>query len=142
MLVPLLLPAGLGVIAYCLLQAYKGMRRSSVVVRKSRGLYWTDGIINGHTLTFLVDTGATDIVLNQEAIELLKPIPHGTDTLSSANGRLEVQWTVVEEIHIGPLVGRDICAVMVPGAVHNLLGLSFLEKTRFHYRDGNLVLEQ
>src|SRR5690606_35085790 len=70
--------------------------RIEVALQRNRqGHYLTRGEINGQPQTFLLDTGATDIVIPGEIARELQLRPLGKDYAMTANGMIEVQRTLL-----------------------------------------------
>ncbi|ODA66799.1 hypothetical protein A7A08_02096 [Methyloligella halotolerans] len=110
------------------------------------GHYSTDAVVNGHILPFLVDTGASLVVLTYEDAQRSGLFPNSLDfsgKVMTANGVAAVAPIRLSRVRVGGILLRDIPAVVSePGALHaNLLGMSFLRKLkRFQIENGQLVL--
>ena len=113
------------------------------------GQYQTDIEVEGRHVPAMVDTGASWVSLSSEAAAALGFRPAPSDfrlTMNTANGRTQVAPIVIEEMRVGPIVGRKIKAVvLLPGALTmpTLLGMSFLQNlSGFAIDNGRLVLKQ
>lgn len=111
------------------------------------GHFNTDAEVNGRSVHFMVDTGATMVALSYEDAEsagiYLKPsdFTHG---VSTANGTARVAPVVIDRISIGDITVRNVqAAVSEPGRLTtSLLGMTFLSRLeRFDMRNGTLLLE-
>ena len=104
----------------------------TVTIEKSRGGHFeVDGSVNGKGVSFLIDTGASDIVLTMQAAEaigftrselaFIKPV-------STANGIAMSAQVRLDEIVIGGIARRNVPAsVAEDGRLdQNLLGMTFL----------------
>ena len=101
--------------------------------------------VNGASIPFIVDTGATDIVLSARAAEAA-----GIDTANlaylgqaqTANGLVRTADVRLDEVRLGPLVDRDLRAVVNEGDLGlSLLGMGYLELfERIEIEGGTLVL--
>jgi aspartyl protease family protein len=125
-----------------------GPRRLNIS-RDARGHFATDGRIDGQRITFMVDTGASLVALNESSAARfgLRPIPgQYTSKVATANGTVKGARAQIAMIDLGGgLVVRDVDAMVLPDEAlsENLLGLSFLSKLkRFEYARGQMVLEQ
>jgi aspartyl protease family protein len=125
-----------------------GFRRLSIP-RDRRGHFATDGRIDGQRITFMVDTGASMVALNESSAARfgLRPTPgQYTSRVATANGTVKAARTQIAMIDLGGgLIVRDVDAMVLPdeSLSENLLGLSFLSKLkRFEYANGQMVLEQ
>jgi aspartyl protease family protein len=107
-----------------------------------------EGFVNDRTVRFLVDTGATMVVLNEATARRLGFRPSRSDFTHisrTANGAVPVAPIRIGEIRIAGITVRDVQAVIIPGDAldGNLLGMSFLKRLRkFEFQGDNLVLTQ
>ncbi len=99
----------------------------------SRGHYVVKGMADGVSLEFLIDSGATNIVLTKSAARQLNTGPLRFDvTTSTANGLVQNA-----EIRIGTLTVGSHTATGVPALVNggelqeSLLGMTWLRQFRF-----------
>lgn len=105
----------------------------------TRGHYQTLGQINGGTVQFLVDTGATTIAMSstrarQLGISYLNGQRGYTQT---ANGRAEAYRITLDTVRVGDITLHQVDAVVLEGdnLPVVLLGMSFLSRTEMK-RDG------
>lgn len=117
-------------------------KASAILNADGRGQFFTTGTINGTTVNFVVDTGATSVAIStQEADRLGVNYRNGTrSAVSTANGSTGAYRVVFNNIRVG-----GISLNMVPGTVIEggglpiaLLGMSFLNQTSMH-RDGTTM---
>jgi aspartyl protease family protein len=108
------------------------------------GHYVAEGEINGRSVTFLLDTGATWVALPLALGRELGLKRGAALTLQTANGPAVGYQTRLERVRLGPLELHDVAAVMSDGldADAVLLGMSFLKRVEFTQRDGKLILRQ
>lgn len=118
-----------------------------VVLRKAaNGHFAAAASAEGKPLDFLVDTGATVVVLTSEtAIRLgFRPRPADyTATMQTANGSIGAMPVVLKELRVSQIALRDVKAVITPpGALTvNLLGMSFLSRLRkFEFAGNEMIL--
>ncbi|MFD0986811.1 retropepsin-like aspartic protease family protein [Methyloligella solikamskensis] len=110
------------------------------------GHYSTDAVVNGHILPFMVDTGATLVVLTYEDAQRSGLFPNTLNfsgKVQTANGIAQVAPVRLSRVRVGGILLRDIPAVVAERGVlaQNLLGMSFLSKLkRFEIENGQLVL--
>jgi aspartyl protease family protein len=116
------------------------------VARARDGDFTVQVEVNGATVNMLVDTGASSVVLTQEAakaanlpLDLLKyDVP-----IETASGRTRAAAVVVDRIAVGGIVERRVPAlVSAPGDLKtSLLGMSFLNRlASFEVSGGRLTL--
>ncbi|MGH6682979.1 MAG: TIGR02281 family clan AA aspartic protease [Pseudolabrys sp.] len=112
------------------------------------GHFHADARIDGRHLDFLVDTGASMVVLRETDASMvgIHMMPREyTATVSTANGRIKAAPTKLERIEIGDITIFDVPALVLPDEAlsQNLLGVAFLSRLRrYEVADGRLVLEQ
>ena len=122
--------------------------RSLNIPPDARGHFQTDGRIEGQRISFMIDTGASLVALNEKSAARFGLRPSRSDynaIVSTANGTIKAARTRLAMIDLGGLVVRDVDALVLPDEAlsENLLGLSFLSKLkRFEYANGKMVLEQ
>lgn len=106
----------------------EGSARPTLVLKPNhQGHYLLNGQINGTEATFLIDTGASDVVIPSELAAQAGLQGRGRFLARTANGTIEVSRTVIDRLELGPLVLRDVTATINPhmeGEV--LLGMSAL----------------
>jgi len=118
----------------------------SVELRRNGNNFTTQAQINDATARFIVDTGASTVVLtNQTASkaglnveELDFSIP-----VSTANGRAMAARARIDTLAIGPIERRDVIVlVAMPGVLfENLLGMNFLDTlSGYDVRQDRLIL--
>ena len=92
------------------------------------GHFWVKAKLNGETLDFLVDSGATITSISTAAAERagISPGPF-PGMVQTANGEIVVQRGRAERIELGPIERRDL-AVHISEAFGptNVLGMNFL----------------
>ena len=105
---------------------------NTITLHKQRGQFWTPGTLNGGHTSFLVDTGASLVALTPDAARAagLDPANLALDIeVSTANGVTLAARVTLETLTVGPIVARDVEALVIPeGLSHNLLGMSFLSR--------------
>jgi aspartyl protease family protein len=122
--------------------------RTVVVPRDARGQFQVDARVDGHRLSFMVDTGASVIALTATDAARLGIHPARNDfveEVKTANGTVRAAPATLDSVEVGDLAVRDVAALVLSDAAlsENLLGLSFLSRLRrFEYSGGKLVLEQ
>ena len=110
----------------------------------ARGHFFTPGTVNGTTMRFLVDTGASTVSLGaadamRAGIDLRKAQPGLSNT---ANGVTRVWVVRLSEVKVGAIVLHDVEATVLQ---HNLpvalLGMSFLKRLDMQ-RNGEIMTLQ
>jgi aspartyl protease family protein len=113
------------------------------VWRNTSGMYTTVGSINGLPVSFLLDTGATQVVMNASQARRLGVDFHVTGTpsaVTTASG-VEPAWMVMlDSVKVGELEVRNVPAVVMEGTqpALTLLGMSYLGRMSIT-NDGHLM---
>jgi aspartyl protease family protein len=123
-------------------------RRSVIIPRDHRGHFQVQARIDGRSVGFMVDTGASVIALTESDARRLGIHPVKNDykvPVQTANGTVRAAAVTLNSVDVGGLVVRNVQALVAPDNAlkENLLGLSYLTKLkRFEYANNKLVLEQ
>jgi len=116
-----------------------------VLRRNAQGHYVASGSINGHPVTFLVDTGATDVAISQRLADRLGLERKGGAFSRTANGVVAVWQTTLDRVKLGVIEQRNVRASILPDFKpwdQVLLGMSFLKHLELVQKDGTLLLRQ
>ncbi len=109
-----------------------GSVREEIIAGGSNGHFITDVYINGEPIKFLVDTGATHIVLNSDdagRIGLSGNRLRFNTAFRSANGTTYAAPVTLRDVRLGQLQLHDLDAYVNQGALDiSLLGMSFLRQ--------------
>lgn len=118
-------------------------REEVVLERNAQGHYVASGAINGVPVTFLIDTGATDVAVPEALADRLRLAREGGGISQTANGAVAVWQTRLQQVRLGSIELDDVRASIVPSMGARdpvLLGMSFLRRLDFAQRDDRLVL--
>lgn len=118
--------------------------REVVLQRNRQGHYVVSGTINGIPVTFLLDTGATDVAI-PEAIARQAGLESGyAGRAYTANGAVTVFTTTVSELRFGNITLHDVRASITPSMQADtiLLGMSALQHVEFTQSGSTLTLRQ
>jgi aspartyl protease family protein len=122
--------------------------RSLTLDSDRQGHFKVEARVEGRFIDFLVDTGASVVVLREsDAARVgIRPMPRDyTALISTANGKIKAAPTKLDRIEVGGITVFDVPALVLPDESlgQNLLGTSFLSRLkRYEYADGRMVLEQ
>ncbi|WP_420002617.1 retropepsin-like aspartic protease family protein [Arenibacterium sp. LLYu02] len=115
------------------------------VPRARDGHYYLRLEVNGTPITFLVDTGASEIVLTQNDAKRL-----GIDTASlnyfgramTANGEVRTAHVKLETVTLDSIVDQNVAAWVNEGTLDDsLLGMSYLQRfASFEIHNSELIL--
>lgn len=110
------------------------------------GHYWVDGTINGAPARFLVDSGATITAISEKtaqaaSVELDKQ--RAPLILETANGQVEAQRGIAEQLKIGSISMQDMPVVVSGAFGHvNVIGMNALSRLKsWRVENREMVLE-
>jgi len=112
--------------------------------RNRYGHYVTSGEINGREVTFLLDTGATDVSI-PAGLEKQLALQRGRAVYySTANGRITAYQTSLNNMRIGDIELHNVRASINPHSRDDaiLLGMSALKQLEFTQRGDTLTIRQ
>lgn len=124
-------------------QTVQSTAAGDVVLERNRGgHYVASGEINGVPVTFLLDTGATDVALPSELARRLGLKRGAEVTMITANGQARGYRTRLDSVRLGAIMLHDVAATFSDGIEDNtvLLGMSFLKRLEFSQQNGRLIL--
>ena len=118
-----------------------------IVNRRLGGEFVIPAKVNDLPVAFLFDTGASAVVLRAQDAAKVGVDSAGLDfdvSVVTANGAAMAAQTRLDKISVGPIVMRDVRALVArPGALsESLLGMSFLDRLQgYSVERGRLVLK-
>lgn len=115
------------------------------VPREPDGHYYLTLDINDTPVRFVIDTGATDMVLTKEDAEAVGIDLENTNflgTAQTANGSVKVASVYLDSVRIGQFTDREVRASVNDGEMKtSLLGMNYLHRfDRIEISGGQLVL--
>ena len=121
------------------------VRNELALPRGPGGHYFLTAKVNGVDMTFLVDTGATDVALGAEHAKKLRLQLRDNDYTKryrTANGIVRGAPVALRQVQAGRLRLRDVEASVLEGPLDMpLLGMSFLNRLKgYEVRGDQLVL--
>jgi len=117
------------------------------IPRSFDGHYYLTLDINGQSTDFIIDTGATDIVLNRADAAAAGLDPDGLNFLgraATANGEVRTAPVRLDTVAIGPHEDTNVPAVVNDGALdQSLLGMGYLQRWgRIEIEGGEMTLSR
>lgn len=111
------------------------------------GHYYLTLEVNGTPIRFVVDTGASGMVLTRRAAEEAGLDPSGLafyDTANTANGTVRTAPVTLESVSIGPFLDRNVKAYVNDGEMFgSLLGMDYIDRfDRLEISGGRMTLER
>lgn len=106
--------------------------------------YVATGSINGVEAVFLLDTGATDVVVPKELAEEIGLHFGVRGYAQTANGTVDIWSTSLDRVELGSIQLHNIRASINPAMYGNevLLGMSALRHLEITQKDNQLTLRQ
>jgi aspartyl protease family protein len=106
--------------------------REIVIARKPDGHFYADATVNGRSVRFLIDTGATAVALtSRDARQIGLPFSPSEFTVigKGASGEVRGKPVTIDRIALGPIEAARIPgAIVAEGLDVSLLGQSFLSR--------------
>lgn len=122
-----------------------GANARAVLIADGQGHFQTSGIINGRSVRFLVDTGASLVSMSlTEAKRLELDMEHAERGISNtANGTVTTYRLRLNSVKVGDITLNNVEASVLPGDMpFVLLGMSFLNRTRMERSGDTMTLTQ
>ena len=119
--------------------------QAEVVLKQNRqGHYVTQGTINEASVTFLLDTGATQVSIPAHIADELQLASFGRYPVQTANGTVTVYKTKIDQLSIGNIFLYNVAAHINPAMKSDeiLLGMSALKKVEFSQTGKQLTLRE
>jgi len=119
--------------------------KAEVVLAQNRqGHYVARGTINEMSVTFLLDTGATQVSIPAHIADKLNLSSKGNYRVQTANGSVTVYKTTLDQLSIGNILLYNVAAHINPAmqADEILLGMSALKQLDFHQTGKQLILRE
>ncbi|MDM3871995.1 TIGR02281 family clan AA aspartic protease [Porticoccus sp. W117] len=112
--------------------------------RNRWGHYVANGTINGKTVTYLLDTGATDVSIPGHLEKKLGLSRGRSFNASTANGIIQVYGTTLDTFTLGGIEMRNVRASINPHMKANeiLLGMSVLQHLELVQKGDSLTIRQ
>jgi len=125
--------------------ALSAQGKAEVYLKQNRyGHYVARGEINEHPVTFLLDTGATEVSIPAGVAQQLNLPSFGSYPVQTANGSVKVYQTKIELLSIGNIFLYNVRAHINPAMQGDeiLLGMSALKRVEFLQTGKQLILRE
>lgn len=114
-----------------------------VIARSNDGHFYTNVLINGVSIRFMIDTGASDLALTKKAARALNFNLSNlkyTITYSTANGTNTAAPVLLKTVQIGPKIFKEVKGHIGSGELDvSLLGMSLIERFKSFKIDNDLL---
>jgi aspartyl protease family protein len=117
--------------------------KAEVILNQNRqGHYVAQGTIDGSSVTFLLDTGATQVSIPAHIAEGLGLVAQGSYRVQTANGSVTVYKTEIGQLSLGNIFLYNVAAHINPAMKSDeiLLGMSALKRVDFQQTGKQLIL--
>lgn len=116
-----------------------------ILKQASDGHYYLTARVNDAAVRFVVDTGATDIVLTEADAQRAGIDTNGLSYLgraTTANGEVRTAYVRLAEFRLGDHIDRNVGAVVNEGEMQqSLLGMGYLQRWgRIEISQGEMIL--
>jgi len=119
--------------------------QAEVILNQNRqGHYVARGTINDSSVTFLLDTGATQVSIPAHIAQQLDLVALGNYRVQTANGSITVYKTEIAQLSLGNIFLYNVAAHINPAMKSDeiLLGMSALKQVDFHQTGKQLILRE
>jgi clan AA aspartic protease (TIGR02281 family) len=115
-----------------------------VIKQASNGHYFLEAEINSHAVTFIVDTGATTVVLPRAVARAASLFCDEEMVASTANGLAKGCTTIITELKLGKgsLVLKNVHAAIAPNLSQPLLGMNVLQAFDIQQKGGEMEISE
>src|SRR5690606_34764527 len=115
--------------------------REILLQANRHGHYTLTGKINGMIVPFLIDTGATEVVIPGHLAKDLGLVEGRKHSVNTANGIISVYSTKINTLDLGPIHLRNVRASINPHMNGDiLLGMSALSSLDMSQSNNQMVL--
>lgn len=124
--------------------AINGLNKEVTLQRNAYGHYVSNGTINNQAVTFLLDTGATEIAIPEHLANRIGLIKGRDFIVKTANGNVKAYRTHLNSAAIGDIARYDINATILTSMPGNeiLLGMNFLKHFEITQKGKYLTIRQ
>jgi len=109
-----------------------------VIKQQGNGHYFLSGAINGRTLTFIVDTGATFVSLPRALASSAGIYCRDEILMQTANGTASACTAIIPRLKFGSFFIKDAKATISPNLKQPLLGMSVLQQFKIEQENGEM----
>lgn len=129
-------------------KGYKKAKAKEVKIYPDRiGMYQVNGLINNRSISFLVDTGATNVAMSErhaEKLGLKYKNKNNRSSAQTASGVVSTWEITLDSVDIGGLKVNYVPASVISGnhPYQVLLGMSYLKHLKVQHSGGAMLLQK
>ncbi len=126
-----------------MVESFNESGRAMIVLQRERSGHFTaEGTINGQSVLFLVDTGATDVAISEKSARAMGLEFGPSVVVMTAAGPAGAWMTRLDSVSVGNLVLENVRAMITTGLGDEaLLGMSFLKHFNLSQVGDQLIIE-
>ncbi|MCG6938501.1 MAG: TIGR02281 family clan AA aspartic protease [Gammaproteobacteria bacterium] len=124
--------------------AINGLQKEISLQRNAYGHYVAGGTINGYDVTFLLDTGASDVAIPESLANKIGLSKGYRFYVKTANGNTVAYQTHLDSVAIGDIKRYDLNATILTNMTGDevLLGMNFLKHFEIIQKGQSLTIRQ
>jgi aspartyl protease family protein len=121
-----------------------GQQKEIVLQRNVYGHYVSNGTVNGNTVVFLLDTGASDIAIPESVADEIGLQRGRKVIIKTANGNTVAYRTHLDSVALGDIELYDLNATILTNITGReiLLGMNFLKHFEIVQKGSSLTIRQ
>ena len=121
-----------------------GGQAEVILAQNRQGHYVARGTINDTPVTYLLDTGATQVSIPAHIADKLGLVAQGNYRVQTANGSITVYKTEITQLSLGNIFLYNVAAHINPAMKSDeiLLGMSALKQVDFQQTGKQLILRE
>ena len=121
----------------------KTPKASELIIKQdTNGSYQTEGSINGKSLNFVVDTGASLVSLPKSFARSARIDCQDDINMQTANGFSKACSSTIKKLTFGPFYVTDVVVVIAPNLNQPLLGMNVLSLFKIAQEKGEMRLSK
>lgn len=120
----------------------KKIPEALVIKQGQGGHYYLNAEVNSHSLTFVVDTGATMVSLPRAIANSASLFCNEKAQVETANGVSNVCTTTITELKLGGFTLTNVPAMIVPNLSQPLLGMNVLNFFNIEQKNNEMKLSE
>lgn len=113
-----------------------------VIPQQGNGHYFVEGSTNGKPLTFVIDTGASSVILPRPMAMAAGVYCKDKILMQTVNGTASGCTGIVSKLKFGPFQIRDVTVMIAPNLSQPLLGMSVLQRYKIEQNDSGLRISE